>query len=147
MSNHLYSSATLTWVHDIGKRRFVYAFSTMYMLMSWLISSSLIQLVHRIKSRLAQPDCCCGYTLDQAATLEGHVRQWQSALPSQLRQSPVEEGHGQPPNITSVDKVLLAQTCELAVIANLLVIRVYAPFLRKPTPASHIEQEIGRAHV
>lgn len=100
-----------------------------------IILFSLIQLVYRIKSRLAQPDCCCGYTLDQAAALESYVKHWQSTLPVLLQHSSVEDPRdGQSPNLTAIDKVLLAQTCELAVVANLLIVRIYAPFLRKQTP-------------
>ncbi|KAF9485712.1 hypothetical protein BDN70DRAFT_823502, partial [Pholiota conissans] len=42
---------------------------------------SLTQLAQTVKNRLLHPDCCCGYTLDQAAVLEAEIRRWQAALP------------------------------------------------------------------
>jgi len=76
-----------------------------------------------IKNRIAHPDCCCGYTLDQAAALEGDVRRWQSddlVLPSFLA---VDREQG--PNFA----IPKAQSCERTLMANLLVLKIYSPFL------------------
>lgn len=97
---------------------------------------------------MAHPECCCGYTLDQAASLESEIRRWQSGLAPNIKQLSVgsndDAGHhshppgGNPngqqdkPGTSSVSQI---QSCELALMANLLMLRVHAPFLRPPSPA------------
>ncbi|KAF8153178.1 hypothetical protein B0H34DRAFT_861342 [Crassisporium funariophilum] len=104
----------------------------------------LTQLAQTIKQRIAHPDCCCGYTLDQAASLEGEIRRWQAGLTPSLQGSasrvsedayasfdlsPFPDGGGDLDKPV-VSAVLQAQSCELALTAHLLVLKVYMPFLR-----------------
>ncbi|KAF8639217.1 hypothetical protein AX17_001702 [Amanita inopinata Kibby_2008] len=94
----------------------------------------LTKITHMIQHRLVQSDCCCGYTLDQAATLEGEIRRFLASLPSALRFSVTEDEakidayHFLAPN---GDKAILQmQSCELALMAQRLIIMIYLPFLR-----------------
>ena len=107
----------------------------------------LTQLAQTIKHRMANPECCCGYTIDQATSLESEIRRWQSGLAPSIKPLGVSSGedtrhpplHGsglggqqdKPP----ASLVSQMQSCELALIANLLMLRVHAPFLRAPSPA------------
>jgi len=96
----------------------------------------LTQLAQTIKSRISHPDCCCGYTLDQAASLEGEIKRWQSALPHSLKGPSEDAGHTSPfqwDDNVEIDRAAQAQSYELATMANFLVLKVYTPFLRHPT--------------
>ena len=97
---------------------------------------------------MAHPECCCGYTTDQAAFLESEVQRWQLGLAPSLKRLSVSSGEDTrhpPPHCGNdpggqQDKppaslVSQMQSCELALIANLLKLRVHAPFLRAPSPA------------
>ena len=110
--------------------------------------SRLTQLAQTIKHRMAYPECCCGYTLDQAAFLENEIRRWQSALAPSIKRSSVSSGEDvtrHPPPLCGTDLggqqdkpaaflVSQIQSCELALMANLLMLRVHAPFLCAPPP-------------
>ena len=107
---------------------------------------SLTQLAQTIKHRMAHPECCCGYTLDQAAFLESEIRRWQLGLSSSIKPSVSsgEDTRHLPPHCGSdlgrqQDKpaslVSQMQSYELSLIANLLTLRVHAPFLHAPSPA------------
>lgn len=99
---------------------------------------------------MAHPECCCGYTLDQAAFLESEIRRWQSGLAPNIKRLSVSSGetpgrHPPPPcgsdlggqqDKTAASLVLQIQSCELALMANLLMLIVHAPFLRAPSLAS-----------
>jgi hypothetical protein len=98
---------------------------------------------------MAYPECCCGYTLDQAAFLESEIRRWQSALAPSIKRSSVSSGEDatrrHPPlcctdleeqqDKPAASLVSQIQSCELALMANLLMLRVHAPFLCAPAPA------------
>lgn len=90
-----------------------------------------VQLAQTIKARIAHPDCCCGYTLDQATALESDVRRLESELDTDHRANVDRE---QDANIP----ILQAQNCEHTLMANLLVLKLYSPFLRQAVggPAS-----------
>lgn len=97
---------------------------------------------------MAHPECCCGYTLDQAAFLENEIRRWQSGLAPNIKQSNSEDAarHSKPPPPLygsdpggQQDKpgaflISQIQSYELGLMANLLVLRVHAPFFRPPSP-------------
>lgn len=97
---------------------------------------------------MAHPDCCCGYTIDQATFLESEIRRWQLGLAPSIKPLSVrsdEDTPHPPPHCGSdldgqQDKppaslVSQMQSCELALMANLLMLRVHAPFLHVPSPA------------
>jgi hypothetical protein len=97
---------------------------------------------------MVHPECCCGYTIDQAAFLESEIRRWQLGLAPSIKPLSVSSGEDTrhpPPHYGNdlggqQDKppaslVSQMQSCELALIANLLMLRVHAPFLRAPSPA------------
>ncbi|KDR77288.1 hypothetical protein GALMADRAFT_267440 [Galerina marginata CBS 339.88] len=98
----------------------------------------LTQLAQAVKNRIAHPECCCGYTFDQAASLEDDIRRWQSSLPLSLKvPESALEASGPPSPVRDLpdgsnltDKALHAQSCELATMANLLIVKIYLPFLR-----------------
>ncbi|CAA7268778.1 unnamed protein product [Cyclocybe aegerita] len=72
----------------------------------------LTHLTALIKDRVARPSCsCCGYTLEEALALEGEVGRFGAGLPPSLRLSPT------------------SSSAELAMMAGLLVLMVYKPFL------------------
>ncbi|KAF8180132.1 hypothetical protein BJ912DRAFT_636297 [Pholiota molesta] len=128
----------------------------------------LTQLAQTIKNRLVHPDCCCGYTLDQAVVHEAEVRRWQAALPASVKwvdhvsvatptlvpatasaPGSYPDAHfntaatppfAQKPAASSseagmAERVQLLQRSELAVMANVLLIKVYTPFLRRAASA------------
>lgn len=97
---------------------------------------------------MAHPECCCGYTIDQAASLESEIRSWQLGLAPSIKPMSVsssEDTRHHPPHYGSDvgrlrDKppsslVSQMQSYELALIANLLTLRVHSPFLHAPSPA------------
>ncbi|KAF9450813.1 hypothetical protein P691DRAFT_757872 [Macrolepiota fuliginosa MF-IS2] len=74
----------------------------------------LTHLAHRVKHRLSHPDCCCGYTFDQATALEEDVRRWsRESLLQDDDEKDDEKKH----------------SWELCIAAQLLVLRAYVPFL------------------
>ena len=97
---------------------------------------------------MVHPECCCGYTIDQATFLESEIRHWQLSLATCIKPMSVSSGEDTrhpPPHCGSdlgrqQDKlpgslVSQMQSYELALIANLLTLRVHAPFLHAPYPA------------
>jgi hypothetical protein len=90
-----------------------------------------VQLAQTIKTRIAHPDCCCGYTFDQATALESDVRRLESELDTNHRTNVDREQDANVP-------ILQAQSCEHTLMANLLVLKLYSPFLRQAAggPAS-----------
>lgn len=90
----------------------------------------LALVAHAVKTRSSLPDCCCGYTLDQAVALEKRIWEWQDAIPAFLRIS--EDGES--PSTTTLPNALhlvrRLQAYELGIVSNVLVVNVYMPFLR-----------------
>ena len=105
---------------------------------------------------MARPECCCGYTLDQAAFLESEIRRSHPGLAPSVNRSNANSsediaGHSHLPPLSCgsdlgvqqpkpASLVLQIQTCELALTANLLMLRVHAPFLRVPSPSPPTSQ-------
>lgn len=99
-------------VFDQGSKRYI------------LARNRLVQLAHRVKHRLSHPDCCCGYTFDQAITLEDDVRKWSREFLSQDEEED-ERRHN----------------WELSLTAQLLVLRAYVPFLTSATSAASAKKQ------
>ncbi|KAF8961293.1 hypothetical protein BDZ97DRAFT_1921368 [Flammula alnicola] len=76
-----------------------------------------------IKSRIVHPDCCCGYTLDQAASLEDFSATGASTNSSTVVEDYQSPFHDPAGTTDKEDRILKAQSCELEV-------KVYTPFLR-----------------
>ncbi|KAG6828123.1 hypothetical protein H0H92_009114 [Tricholoma furcatifolium] len=91
----------------------------------------LTKLAQTLKHRLTSPGCeCCtcgnGYTLDQAAKLEGEIRTWAADLPSPLLlepSSPSQSSIARSPKHAAI-------AAELAVFANRMIIAAYLPLMR-----------------
>ncbi|KXN89766.1 hypothetical protein AN958_05306 [Leucoagaricus sp. SymC.cos] len=90
----------------------------------------LVQLAQRVKHRLSHPDCCCGYTFDQASALEDEIRRWSRESISQDEDEKADERrHG----------------WELSLAAQVLVLRVYAPFLISASSAAAAKNQTSGA--
>ena len=93
-------------------------------------------MAQTIKTRIAHPNCCCGYTFDQAGALETDVKRWESDalanLPLLHADYHTAADREQDANLP----ILQAQSCEHKLMANLLVLKVYSPFLRQAAGGS-----------
>jgi len=90
-----------------------------------------VQLAQTIKTCIAHPNCCCGYTFDQAGALETDVKRWESDA---LAIFPLLHADYHTPVDREQDAnvpILQAQSCEHRLMANLLVLKLYSPFLRQ----------------
>ncbi|KAF5348876.1 hypothetical protein D9756_009776 [Leucocoprinus leucothites] len=86
----------------------------------------LIQVAQRVKHRLSHPDCCCGYTFDQAAALEDEIRRWsRESLPQDDDEKADERRHN----------------WELSLVAQVLILRVYVPFLISASSAAAAKKQ------
>lgn len=117
-------------------------------MLTW--APSLAQLVKDIKRRSLRdsvqddPAAHEQFTLEQAASCASEIKQWFADLPSTFRtdidsdpgavqvpqsdgSSPSSANHGES---THVSPVLMAQRCELAVMVQRLIMKLYIPFLR-----------------
>ena len=92
-----------------------------------------MQLAQTIKTRIAHPDCCCGYTFDQAAALEHDVRRWESEA---LALSPLLDTDHQDKEQDENVSIFQARNYEHTLMANLLILKVYSPFLRQAAEGS-----------
>ncbi|KAF8352095.1 hypothetical protein F5887DRAFT_1068456 [Amanita rubescens] len=100
----------------------------------------LTKITQMVKHRMTYPDCCCGYTLDQAAFLEGEIRCFMQSMPPPLRFTVMDDEFkgdaSPPPEAGDVPdrSILRMQRCALTIMAQRLIIMVYLPFLcRHPT--------------
>lgn len=89
-----------------------------------------------VKHKMLYPDSCCGYTVDQAASLEGDIRRFLEKLPSPLRFTVMDdESKGDAPQFPEADvpqrNALRMQRCALMIMVQRLTIMVYLPFLRQ----------------
>lgn len=91
----------------------------------------LARVAQAVKGRNSLPDCCCGYTLDQAVALENQIQQWQDALPPSLKVSGDEETQTSsiPSTLSFESKLRRIRAYELTIVSNVLVVNVYMPFL------------------
>ena len=90
-----------------------------------------------VKHKMMYPDCCCGYTLDQAASLEGEIRRFLQSMPPPLRfivmDDESKDDASPPPEVGDVPdrSILRMQRCALTIMVQRLIIMVYLPFLRR----------------
>ncbi|KAF8647320.1 hypothetical protein AX16_006782 [Volvariella volvacea WC 439] len=94
----------------------------------------LIQLTRTMKHRMMHPDCCCGYTLEQAASLEGEIQNWMASSGVHSLSSALESIECQP-STNSMDYhefISKMQRCELALWGWKSILRLWTPFLRPP---------------
>lgn len=94
-----------------------------------------------VKHKMLYPDCCCGYTLDQAAGLEREIRRFLETLPPSLRFTALaDESKEDAPQFPEADVpqriALRMQRCTLMIMAQRLTIMVYLPFLRQHLTSS-----------
>ncbi|KAL0066889.1 hypothetical protein AAF712_006084 [Marasmius tenuissimus] len=131
------------------------------------VKCEVVKIVRAIKARINSPRFGVGmspgpggYSIEQAALMEGEVRSWMGSLPSFWKVSVpntyIDEEEdidelvedGQEPRREEVhevevvpqeneDPLLTAQRCELAIMAHRLVLRIYLPFLQPPRKGSN----------
>ncbi|KAL0579417.1 hypothetical protein V5O48_002588 [Marasmius crinis-equi] len=125
------------------------------------VKCEVVKVVRAIKARINSPRFGVGmspgpggYSIEQAALMEGEVRSWMGSLPSfwkvssSKRYAEEEEDFDelmedeQEPRREEVhevevapreneDPLLTTQRCELAIVAHRLVLRIYLPFLQQ----------------
>ncbi|EIN14590.1 hypothetical protein PUNSTDRAFT_118038 [Punctularia strigosozonata HHB-11173 SS5] len=85
-------------------------------------------------------------TLEEAATIEGEVLQWTKDLPPAFRLSLSAA-------TDATNPILLAQQCELAIVASSLILKLYLPFLKtrssaraRPRPGQAVHATLNAAH-
>jgi hypothetical protein len=71
-------------------------------------------------------------TIEQATVIEGDIQQWMSELPSCFRFDLDPTSLELAPISADAASSLLAQRCELFLIANRLILKLYHAFLRQP---------------
>lgn len=69
-------------------------------------------------------------SIDQAATFEAEVSTWLADLPPRYRLD-LNGDLSQAPSRPSIPPTLLAQRCELLIIANRIILKLYLPFLKE----------------
>ena len=89
----------------------------------------MTSLAQRVGHALANPACCCGYTIDQALGLEGELRSWIESLPSILN---LDTYVGTEETDSKDRKYHHAYSAELSVVSNLLAIKIWSPFVHRP---------------
>ncbi|KAG7095772.1 hypothetical protein E1B28_006477 [Marasmius oreades] len=126
------------------------------------VKCEVVKVVRGIKSRVSSPRFGlgvapgpAGYSIEQAASMEGEVKNWMASLPDFWKVSTgkkyiedeeeldelmedheMQESRGEELHEVEVipkaneDPLLTAQRCELAIIAQRLVLRIYLPFLQ-----------------
>jgi hypothetical protein len=87
------------------------------------LTNRLARVAQAVKSRNSLPDCCCGYTLDQAVALENQVREWQDCLPAFLKISGDDETLIFNKRVRVEGTLTRLQAYELAIVSNVLVIQ------------------------
>lgn len=93
----------------------------------------LAQLVKNVKKQTFKDplsDEGSELSIDQAAAYENEVTSWLQDLPARFRFE-LTQDFGDPAPMSSSGSVLLvAQKCELAILANRLILKLYLPFLK-----------------
>lgn len=87
-----------------------------------------MELAQHVKHRLSHPQCCCGYTFDQAARLEDEIRRWSRDFICQDEDEKADE---------------FRHKWELSLVAQILILRVYVPFLISANSAAVVKQANG----
>ncbi|XP_006455554.1 hypothetical protein AGABI2DRAFT_121240 [Agaricus bisporus var. bisporus H97] len=92
----------------------------------------LVHLAQRVRHKLSHPGCCCGYTFDQATALEDDVRRWsRESLLLDDDERCDERRH----------------IWELSIVAQLLILRAYIPFLISANSAASAKKQANVASV
>jgi hypothetical protein len=71
-------------------------------------------------------------SIDQAAAMEGEIQQWLAELPASFHFDLDPSSLGFAPTSPDMASTLLAQRCELFLVANRLILKLYHAFLRQP---------------
>lgn len=97
-----------------------------------VIRHRLVHLAQRVRHKLSHPGCCCGYTFDQATALEDDVRRWsRESLLLDDDERCDERRH----------------IWELSIVAQLLILRAYIPFLISANSAASAKKQANVASV
>ncbi|EAU84076.1 hypothetical protein CC1G_06938 [Coprinopsis cinerea okayama7 len=132
----------------------------------------LVHLAHQVKSRINTPNCCCGYTVDQAALLMGEIQGWMKTIPQELLYAFEMGVYGSSSRLMGFGKhfdvhnddnrravagsnrwLQQLMSCELALFVQALIVKIHAPFiplLSNPNPQNikqlkHVLQEFVSA--
>ena len=125
------------FAYFIQKCRFVIVLSTSILISH--ISLSLAQLVKSIKRRYVReiPNDASESSVERAEQYESEVKSWLSELPKVFRIDTSNTDIPSPPSSKpSVSSNLQAQRCELAIIANQLILKVFLPYLKSCSATS-----------
>lgn len=99
-----------------------------------LITDRLAQLLKSVKRQVSKDSLSeevLEVSLDQAASCESEITTWLSELPSSYRLN-MELDIAHPlSSCVSTSPFLLAQRCELAIVANRTVLKLYLPFMKE----------------
>ena len=121
----------VAFAYFIQKCRFVLMLSTAIIVSH--ISHSLAQLVKSVKRRYVRdtPNDSSESSVERAEQFESEVKSWLSELPKVFRFDTSNSDTPSPPSSKpSVSSNLQAQRCELAIIANQLILKVFLPYLK-----------------
>ncbi|KAH9947847.1 fungal-specific transcription factor domain-containing protein [Amylocystis lapponica] len=95
----------------------------------------LAQLVKNVKKQtFRDPLDNDELSIDQATAFEAEVASWLSELPPSFRLEMDHDLSEPVPPLPSTSPLLLAQRCELAILANRLILKLYLPFLKEGKP-------------
>ncbi|PPQ68610.1 hypothetical protein CVT24_005428 [Panaeolus cyanescens] len=120
--------------------------STQYLVARYRLTA----LTQDLQAHLARPDCCCGYTLDQASSIEADVRSFLSQLPEPLkvathiRKLDSDNLHPTKHHDSTEHLLKQMQAYELAIVANTLLLGVYAPFISSSSDAAQVPSTSAR---
>lgn len=123
----LRKSALLTLFRSVGS-----SLCSLHPIMISHVSPSLAQLVKSVKRRYARDTPNDSESsVERAEQFESEVKNWLSELPKVFRFDTSNTDTPSPPSSkASVSSNLQAQRCELAIIANQLILKVFLPYLK-----------------
>jgi hypothetical protein len=106
---------------------------TLYLILIAHLFPSLAQLVKSVKRRYVRdaPNDSSESSVERAEQFESEVKSWLSELPKVFHFDTSNADTPSPPSSKpSVSSNLQAQRCELAIIANQLILKVFLPYLK-----------------
>jgi hypothetical protein len=116
------------FAYFIQKCRFVFALLTPILISH--VYLSLAQLVKSVRRRYVRDDSSES-SVERAEQFESEVKNWLSELPKVFRFDIGNTDTPSPPSSkASVSSNLQAQRCELAIVANQLILKVFLPYLK-----------------
>lgn len=108
------------------------------------IKRRLAQLVKSVKKQtfrdMASEDNA-ELSIDQAASFEAEVSNWLADLPPRYRLD-LSHDLSQAPSRPSIQPTLLAQRCELLIVANRIILKLYLPFMKDASAVKPAHQAI-----